>query len=123
VSQWLLEFPAPTDWITSNQRSRHLWQTKDRQTWTAATLVWAKAQKLPKNLNKVHVTATLSFPDNRRRDVGNYGLTIKVCIDALVRYGLIPDDRDRHLIGPDLRVGAKTTTGLGWLRLDIQEVT
>lgn len=118
----MLEFPAPADWLNANQRARHRWQTKERRLWRDAAYTWAHAQKLPKNLAKVHITATLSFTDRRRRDVGNYSPTLKAVVDGLVDYGLIPDDNDKHLIGPDLRLGDLATAAVGWVALDIREV-
>jgi crossover junction endodeoxyribonuclease RusA len=119
---WLLEFPAPTDWINSNQRVQHRYQ-KERRLWRDAAHIWAKARKMPKNLARVHIVATLSFPNRRQRDIHNYMPTIKACVDGLVDYRLIPNDHDQHLTGPDLRPGELTTVAIGWLALDIQEVT
>jgi hypothetical protein len=44
-------------------------------------------------------------------------------VDGLVDYGLIEDDDDKHLIGPDLRPSARrAVVGYGTLILDIVEV-
>lgn len=120
---WLLEFPAPTDWLTLNQRMHHMAKYRIGKQWADATLVWATAKKLPKGLDKVRIEATLSFPTNRVRDEANYHPTLKPCVDALVRYGLMIDDDPKHLDGPHIAFGEKTTAGLGWLALDIREVT
>lgn len=52
----------------------------------------------------VRVVVTARFPDLRRRDVGNlYPYVAKPLVDGLVDARVIPDDDDRHCIGPDLR--------------------
>ncbi len=53
----------------------------------------------------------------RLRDVGN--VSVKAAIDGLVDYGLIPDDDDAHLLGPDLRRGANLLVPSPSLRLRI----
>ena len=56
-------------------------------------------------MNRAHLTVTVHWPDRRRRDVANLSPTIKALIDGMVSdAGLLPDDDDKHLIGPDLRV-------------------
>ena len=46
----------------------------------------------------------VQWPDRRRRDVANIHPTVKALIDGCVDAGLLTDDSDRHLVGPDLRV-------------------
>lgn len=53
--------------------------------------------------DRAHITVTIRFATNHRRDVGNYYPTAKAIVDGLVDAGVLPDDDDRHLIGPDLR--------------------
>lgn len=91
--------------LNANQRLH--WSTKAKRTrgWRNATTWHAIARSLPRGLDRVHIVAVVRWPDKRRRDVHNVMPTIKACIDGLVDYGLIPDDNDKHLIGPDLRVG------------------
>jgi hypothetical protein len=123
MSEWRLEFPAPAPWLSANTRRRHVAQAAERKLWRDATHVWAKARKLPKNLDRVHIVATLAFPTGRRRDVANWHPTIKACVDGLVDYGLIADDDDKHLIGPDLRPSdRRALSGYGSLVLEIREV-
>ena len=62
-------------------------------------------------MNRAHVTVTLGYPDRRKRDAHNLMPTIKGLIDGLVdpgTRGILPDDSDAHLTGPDLRVGDVT---------------
>jgi hypothetical protein len=56
--------------------------------------------------------------NRRRSDVGNLYPTAKAVVDGLVDYGLIEDDDDTRLIGPDMRRGqvvAKRAHPLGLL--------
>jgi hypothetical protein len=55
----------------------------------------------------VHIVAHVIKPTNRAYDAHNLLPTLKAAIDGLVDYGLIPDDTNAHLIGPDLRQGGK----------------
>lgn len=50
------------------------------------------------------IILTFRFPDNRRHDVGNlYPYVAKPLVDGFIDARLLPDDNDKHLIGPDLR--------------------
>lgn len=51
---------------------------------------------------------TVHSTTNRRRDVGNLYPTVKACLDGIVSDAkVLPDDDDRHVVGPDIRPGAK----------------
>lgn len=50
------------------------------------------------------IILTFRWPDNRRHDVGNlYPYVAKPLVDGFIDARLLPDDNDKHLIGPDLR--------------------
>lgn len=49
-----------------------------------------------------HCTVTIDWPDRRRRDADN--LILKHVIDGIVDAGVLEDDSDKHLVGPDRRV-------------------
>lgn len=121
---WTLDFPAPAPWMNSNQRRDRRGQTATRQAWREAAHIWAIKAKLPKGLDHIHITATPMLTDVRKRDVHNLMPTLKAVVDGLVDYGLIPDDDDAHLIGPDLRssYGALGSKPYGRLVLEIQEL-
>jgi Holliday junction resolvase RusA-like endonuclease len=123
MSEWRLEFPAPAPWLNMNSRLRHKAQAAERKLWRDAAHVYARQKKLPTGLARVKITATLAFPTNHRRDVGNYYPSVKALVDGLVDYGLIPDDNDKHLEGPDLRRSdRRSVTGYGFVVLEIREV-
>lgn len=96
AQEWLLRFPAPADWLNANKRYKRRPDVIIRA-WRQATAVHAAASSLPRGLPRVSVYATLHFTDARHRDAHNYMLTVKSCIDGLVDYGLIDDDRREHL--------------------------
>ena len=45
----------------------------------------------------------IGWADNRKRDVNNWQPTAKALVDGLVDAGVLEDDNDAHLVGPDLR--------------------
>lgn len=57
----------------------------------------ARAQEIPA-MERVRVQAIYYYPDNRNRDPGNMGLSVKPLIDGgLVDSGIIPNDNDTYL--------------------------
>ena len=101
VILWV-DIPA-TEVLTSNQRLH--WGERARRTralrWRA-TLAYRAAGK--PRMEAAHLTARLTYRDRRRRDAHNIMPTLKACVDGVVAAGLLPDDDDTHLTGPDLRV-------------------
>lgn len=51
-----------------------------------------------------HLTVFIAWPSERRRDAANLSPTFKAMIDGAVDAGVLADDDDRHLTGPDPRV-------------------
>lgn len=63
---------------------------------------------LPKGLGRAHIICTIHKTNNRAYDVHNLYGTAKAAIDGLVSdYGLLPDDNNDYLTGPDMRHGEK----------------
>ena len=104
-----LTIPAPCDWINSNHRLH--WAEKARRTsaWRAAA--YAAAAQVPRRqrafTTPVHIVCTVHKTRGGRFDVANLSPTSKACIDGLVDAGVIPDDSNDWLIGPDMRAGDK----------------
>ncbi len=73
-------------------------------------------------VTRARLTVRVTWPaDGRRRDVANLAPTIKALVDGAIDAGVLPDDDDKHLVGPDLRVSdaaGATRTGLAWLRFE-----
>ena len=117
-----LSIPAPAGWLSSNHRRDRRAETGDRQAWREAAGWRARQAKLPK-LERIHIVAWLSFGDKRRRDAHNYMPTLKAIVDGLVDVGVLPDDDDKHLTGPDLRRAPDDGTGCARaVTLSIEEV-
>lgn len=95
------------DTITSNdrehwaQRSRRARNLRDFGRFHTAKAI---GQNQTPIFEKAHCVVHISWPDKRRRDVHNWMPTIKHIIDGCIDAGLLPDDSDAHLTGPDLRV-------------------
>ena len=71
---------------------------------------------------RAHITVTFTFPTRHRRDVGNLTThVVKPLVDGIVDAGLLPDDDDAHLVGPDLR--RDPTPGPHAIRIDIEDLT
>lgn len=95
--------------LTSNQRlhrrqrDQRIIALRTRSQLAAAP--WRRRLAVPTPLEfKVRCEVWVAWPNRRRRDAHNLGPTFKACIDGMVRAGLLADDDDRHLVGPDPRV-------------------
>jgi len=79
-------------------------------------------------LDRAHCTVTIAYPDARARDVHNLMPTVKAAIDGFVHpgpgvRGLLPDDSDAYLVGPDMRHDAEVSgTGRYTFRFVFEEV-
>lgn len=120
MASWTLRIQAPAPFINANQRQHRLAIRGNIKLWRDAAHIYAKAARLP-SLQRAHITATLHFPTKRQRDVHNWMPTIKAIVDGLVDYGLLPDDSDDYLVGPDLRPGEPITRQQG--RIGAVELT
>jgi hypothetical protein len=103
VTTQTITFPAPVALINANHRSH--WAAKAARTRTWRWTACIKARGLKPVEGKAHIVITISFTDRRRRDVGNLQPTAKAIVDGIVDAGVLPDDSDRYLIGPDMRAG------------------
>jgi crossover junction endodeoxyribonuclease RusA len=92
------------DVITLNARAH--WTANHR---AAAALRlrggWAARIAHAPEMVRADLTVWVVYPVrvNRRRDVSNYLGTVKPLLDGMVDAGVLPDDDDDHLTGPDLR--------------------
>ncbi len=120
---WTIRFPAPTKFLTMNDRRHWRQQAPDIKAWRWAVVAACKAAELPQNVAcRVRVDVTLHFAAGRApvRDFQNAFATAKACCDGLaphhvrqtkagakvsIGYGLIPGDTDRWVEGPFLHKG------------------
>lgn len=103
-------FNIPRDLLlTSNQR--HHWTKRSRATKTLRAMGYhiTKQARL-KPMQRARLIVTVAWPNRRRRDVSNLAPTIKALVDGSVDAGILIDDNDKYLVGPDLRV-AETLCG------------
>jgi len=109
---WTVTVASELPMLNLNQRLH--WAKKAAMTkhWRRLALTNAMAAGLPRNLSRVHIVAHVTKPTNRQYDVHNLLPTLKAAVDGLVDYGLIPDDTNQYLVGPDLRQGGKGEPGI-----------
>lgn len=110
----------PADFINANDRPHHHAKAKLTKAWREqAALSVPKLRPIvrpglhgalavlagfePNTFARAHVIVSYRFPNNRRREVSNLQPTSKAIVDGLVDAGVLPDDDDRHVIGPDNR--------------------
>lgn len=95
-----LTIEPPCALINANDRLHHHAKARLTKAWREAAWLASTSER---RFDQVHITVAIRFPDNRRRDVGNYYPTAKACLDGLVDAGVLPDDNDTHVVGPDMR--------------------
>lgn len=102
--------------LTANQRLH--WARKAAMTKVLrhTGAINAQAQGIAP-MDRAHLTVYVSWQNARRRDVANISPTIKALVDGIVEAGILPDDDDLHLTGPDLRVTSETSGLKGVTRL------
>lgn len=105
TSVWEYVFDLPhAALLTSNQRPH--WRVRKDRTAALRARGAVAGRSWPRtSLPRAHVTAVVAWPPlTRRRDAANLWPTVKPLIDGLVDAGVLPDDDDTHLSGPDWRV-------------------
>ena len=103
-----LTIPALCDWINANDRLH--WAEKARLTriWRhAAHGAVLRQHKGARFDVPVRITVTIHKTRAGRYDVSNLSPTSKAIVDGLVDAGVIPDDSNEYVVGPDMRAGEK----------------
>lgn len=109
----------PKTLISSNQRLHHHAKAKLTKGWRTAVNDAITVYRKPL-YHQARIVVYLRFPTNHRRDVGNYYPTAKACVDGLVDAGVLPDDSDQYVTGPDLR--RDYPNGPHRIRIQIEEL-
>lgn len=122
VYKLVIEVPASQIITSNNERGHWAKHSGIKRTQRHLAEIKARAAQLPKGIERVHITVYIDYPDRRRRDAHNLYPTVKPIIDGLVDAGVLIDDSDRHLIGPDLRPTGETTKGKYVFKFHIKEV-
>lgn len=119
--KWTLIIPAHEPFLNLNQRMHWAKKAGLTRAWRFHARTYAAVANLPRGIQRVHIVAHVTKPTNRQYDVHNLMPTLKACVDGLVDYGLIPDDTNSHLTGPDLRQGGKGVAGVTITITELQE--
>ena len=99
----------PRRLVSSNRRIHHMVRAEVCASWRklahdAAVAAYGHADVGETWLPRARIVVTFRFPDLRRREVSNlYPFVAKPIVDGLVDARIVPDDDDRHVIGPDMR--------------------
>jgi hypothetical protein len=92
----------PCDLINANSRLHHHAKAKLTRIWRAAARE-AAHEIGPLRFEHAHIVVTYRFPTNHRREVSNLQPTSKAMVDGLVDAGVLEDDSDDYVTGPDNR--------------------
>ena len=108
TADYRVEILAPCDWINSNHRTHRMVEARRVSAWRAA----AKDAADDRNHfnGPAHITATFHKTRAGRWDAGNLYPTAKAIVDGLVDAGILVDDSNEYVIGPDMRAGEKRDT-------------
>ncbi len=125
-----MTYVLPMGWLSpplSLNRASHWSETRRKSNVIRhEVLVRARAAQLPKTTGRVTVTLHWCPAVNRRRDLDNVFPTLKPCIDALVIYGMVPDDTHDY-VTPQVRIheASKTIpeTSRVWLEVEYETKT
>lgn len=101
---WTVTLPAGMLLLNSNDRLHHAPKARITAALREAGKDAALQAEVP-CLERAHVYGILCPGNRRRRDPGNWYPSFKAAVDGLVDAGILPDDDDKHLIGPDMRLG------------------
>jgi hypothetical protein len=94
----------PCDFLNANDSLHFQAKGKLTKQWRRAAELAVNALFEPYHYTRARVICTIRFPDNRRRDVGNWYPTAKACLDGIVDSQLLLfDDSDKYVVGPDMR--------------------
>ena len=93
----------PCAFINSNDRLHHHAKAKLTRAWRDLAMEETWDQVGQPSYARARIVIAFRFPTNHRREVSNLHPTAKAIVDGLVDAGVLPDDDDGHIIGPDLR--------------------
>ena len=107
MTTYTITMPKIARYMSANDRLNRWAKAAQTKAWREAAFYAAHAEFwIDSPLEGlVRITATVHIADKRRREVSNLFPTFKACIDGFVDAGLLEDDSDAHVIGPDPRRG------------------
>jgi hypothetical protein len=122
----ILEDFEPRRLVSTNRRIHHMIRAEVSAYWRKlghdlVTDAYGYADVGETWHQRVRIVVTFRWPDLRRRDAHNlYSYVIKPLVDGMVDARLLPDDDDRHLVGPDVR--RDHTRGPHRITVDVEDV-
>lgn len=102
---------APAAWLNSNDRRHRMAQAKLVKAWRAAAAD-AVPPGWPPFDHPVRIVAHIWKARNGAYDAGNLYPSAKACIDGFRDAGILVEDSNEYVIGPDMRHGGKGVPGL-----------
>ncbi|GAA1807136.1 hypothetical protein [Nesterenkonia flava] len=90
------------DHLSLNQRDHPHERARKTKLWRTLGFKAAR-QASVRPLEGARIEVWYRYPDNRRREVSNLQNLSKALVDGIVDAGVLPDDSDLHVIGPDNR--------------------
>jgi crossover junction endodeoxyribonuclease RusA len=119
LRMWTVELPVGLPLLNANHRGH--WSKRSGRTKAIRTAAWLLTRDagVP-HLARAYVVAEYRPPNRRTRDVHNLYPSAKAAVDGVVDAGVLTDDSDAYLIGPDMRLGA--VEKLGRLVIHITEL-
>ena len=99
----VISVPKIGAYMNANDRPNRWAKAAQTRVWRAQAHSAAINADAPELHGLVRITATVHIADKRRREVSNLFPTFKACIDGFVDAGILADDSDAHVIGPDPR--------------------
>lgn len=109
-------------WLSSNGTQPH-WAVEQRAI-KALQLLGRNVINMngSPRLERAHMTAYIQVRGGRF-DPPNAWPTIKPIVDGMIQAGLLPDDSDKYLIGPDFRrEPGRAPKGIRRIRFEIEEL-
>lgn len=100
---WTVVLP-PLELLNANHRLHRMQAAKLTSDIREAAGWCTRAAKVP-HLKRARIVAEVRFWDARKRDPANWAPSAKAGVDGVVDAGVLDDDDDRHLDGPDMRLG------------------
>lgn len=111
VDPIVITVPAPTQWLNANHRKHWAAKARDVRLWRdAACIHTRRVTRHSFGDRQVHITAWCHMKTARKFDAGNYAPTAKACVDGMRDAGLLVEDDNAHVLGPDMRAGEPWAT-------------
>jgi len=101
---FVIELPPGLELLNSNDRRNRYAETRVRKCIRESAWGAAKKQKVPL-LERVHIIGVHRPVNNRVRDAANLYPSFKAAVDGIVQAGVLINDDDAHVVGPDMVTG------------------